>query len=254
VGVLQVSIFALRSGLLRVVQLSLLGSIYSNLLLVQGCAFVVGGLKFKQQSYSQSAAKTNVSLLLLAVLALTLPMVLIASNPNATTEALAADIASGALGPVLANRTNTGSHNGMLEQEGISIPNALSLSRFTSVLLLIVYALLVFYQLKTHSHLFEGREDDGGEGGDGEEDGAAEDDDPPVLGPWGAVWWALVVTVVISVLSEFIVAAIDGAAEDLGVPVLFIATILLPIVGNAAEHAAAIIFAKRNKMEVSLGQ
>ena len=39
----------------------------------------------------------------------------------------------------------------------------------------------------------------------------------------------------------------------MGVPLLFIGTILLPIVGNAAEHAAAVIFAYRNKMEISLG-
>jgi len=39
----------------------------------------------------------------------------------------------------------------------------------------------------------------------------------------------------------------------LGVPILFIGTILLPIVGNAAEHAAAIIFAYKNKMDLCLG-
>ena len=36
-------------------------------------------------------------------------------------------------------------------------------------------------------------------------------------------------------------------------PILFLSGILVPIVGNAAEHAAAIIFAYRNKMEISLG-
>ena len=46
---------------------------------------------------------------------------------------------------------------------------------------------------------------------------------------------------------------VQPAAEALGIPQLFIGTILLPIVGNAAEHAAAIIFAMRGKMEISLG-
>ncbi len=41
---LIISIFALKSGLIRIVQLSLLGSILSNLLLVLGCAFFCGGL------------------------------------------------------------------------------------------------------------------------------------------------------------------------------------------------------------------
>ena len=39
----------------------------------------------------------------------------------------------------------------------------------------------------------------------------------------------------------------------MGVPELFLGTIVIPIVGNAAEHAAAIIFAAKNKMELSLG-
>ena len=37
------------------------------------------------------------------------------------------------------------------------------------------------------------------------------------------------------------------------VPDLFLGTIVIPIVGNAAEHAAAIIFAHKNKMELALG-
>merc|ERR1712185_674354 len=40
---LIVSLFALRAGLLRIVQVSLLGSILSNMLLVLGCAFFFGG-------------------------------------------------------------------------------------------------------------------------------------------------------------------------------------------------------------------
>lgn len=40
---LIVSLFALRAGMLRIVQVSLLGSILSNMLLVLGCAFFFGG-------------------------------------------------------------------------------------------------------------------------------------------------------------------------------------------------------------------
>lgn len=282
-----VSIFALKNGLLRVVQLSLLGSIYSNLLLVQGMAFIVGGLKFNQQSYSQAAAKTNVSLLLLAVLSLMLPMVLIASNGTGgdlTAAATAAAAAASALNPSgAANATIMPSFE---THEGITVSNALSLSRLASVLLLIVYALLILYQLKTHAHLFESQQDEG----EGDEE-----PEPPILGPWGAAAWAAVVTLFIALLSEFIgqiaraartpsrlagtscglterpmlihccffvvvacalcilVSALEGAATSIGLPVLFIATILLPIVGNAAEHASAVVFAGRDKMDVALG-
>ena len=48
-------------------------------------------------------------------------------------------------------------------------------------------------------------------------------------------------------------SALEGAATSIGLPVLFIATILLPIVGNAAEHASAVVFAGRDKMDVALG-
>lgn len=41
---LIISIYALRNGMIRVVQQSLLGSILSNMLLVLGCAFFCGGL------------------------------------------------------------------------------------------------------------------------------------------------------------------------------------------------------------------
>jgi hypothetical protein len=45
----------------------------------------------------------------------------------------------------------------------------------------------------------------------------------------------------------------EGVYGRLAVPELFLGTIIIPIVGNAAEHAAAIIFAAKNKMELSLG-
>ncbi|KAL2479482.1 Vacuolar cation/proton exchanger 3 [Abeliophyllum distichum] len=46
----------------------------------------------------------------------------------------------------------------------------------------------------------------------------------------------------------------DGAASNSwGLSVSFISVILLPIIGNAAEHAGAVIFAFKNKLDISLG-
>jgi Ca2+:H+ antiporter len=39
----------------------------------------------------------------------------------------------------------------------------------------------------------------------------------------------------------------------MGIPVAFISVIILPIVGNAAEHASAVIFAMKNKMDIAIG-
>ncbi len=46
---------------------------------------------------------------------------------------------------------------------------------------------------------------------------------------------------------------VQGASTALSIPLPFLVTILLPIVGNAAEHASAIIFAVRNRIELALG-
>lgn len=58
---LIISIYALKSGMIRVVQLSLLGSILSNMLLVLGCALFCGGLVFrkKEQVFNKVFAETS---------------------------------------------------------------------------------------------------------------------------------------------------------------------------------------------------
>lgn len=58
---LIISIYALKRGMLRVVQQSLLGSILSNMLLVLGCAFFSGGLVFHEKE--QVFNKVNISTL-----------------------------------------------------------------------------------------------------------------------------------------------------------------------------------------------
>jgi calcium/proton exchanger cax len=40
----------------------------------------------------------------------------------------------------------------------------------------------------------------------------------------------------------------QGASSSLGLPLAFISVIILPIVGNAAEHASAIMFALKDKL------
>ena len=75
-----VCVFAIRSGLLRVVQLSLLGSVLSNLLLVLGTAFLLGGLRHKVQTFSIDSVKANTSLLMLGMITLLMPNLLDSTN------------------------------------------------------------------------------------------------------------------------------------------------------------------------------
>ncbi|CAA0832839.1 Probable envelope ADP-ATP carrier protein-chloroplastic [Striga hermonthica] len=89
----------------------------------------------------------------------------------------------------------------------------------------------------------------------GDEDGdvVPDDDELPVIGFWGAFIWLVLMTGVVALLSEYVVATIEAASDSWGLSVSFISVILLPIVGNAAEHAGAIIFAFKNKLDISLG-
>ncbi|KAK7390389.1 hypothetical protein VNO78_25694 [Psophocarpus tetragonolobus] len=74
-----------------------------------------------------------------------------------------------------------------------------------------------------------------------------------VIGFWSGVAWLLGMTVIIAVLSEYVVQTIEDASDSWGLSVSFLSIIFLPIVGNAAEHAGAIIFAFKNKLDISLG-
>lgn len=56
-----------------------------------------------------------------------------------------------------------------------------------------------------------------------------------------------------ALVSNVLVDAITGAAEDYHISSVFICAVLIPIAGNAAEHGAAVIFAYRNQMDIALG-
>lgn len=205
-----ISLFALQNGLIRVVQLSLLGSILSNMLLVLGCAFFSGGLVHLHvdQKFNQAAAVVNSGLLLMAVMGLLFPAVL--------------------------HSTHTEVHDGVSE---------LMLSRFSSCIMLIAYVAYLYFQLKSHRQLYD-VPDDAEESGEESED--------VQLSLKGAFWWLAVLTVLISVLSNYLVDAIEEASTSLNIPLAFISVIILPIVGNAAEHASAIMFAVKDKLDLSL--
>ncbi|CAN1248232.1 Vacuolar cation/proton exchanger 5 [Linum perenne] len=210
---LIIAIYALRNGMTRVVQLSLLGSILSNMLLVLGCAFFAGGLVFyrKEQVFDKASAIVNSGLLLMAVMGLLFPAVL--------------------------HYTHTEVHYGKSE---------LALSRFSSCIMLIAYAAYLFFQLNTKRDPYipltestEASDDD--------------DDEAPEISKFESIVWLSIMTAWISILSEYLVDAIEGASHAWNIPIAFIGVILLPIVGNAAEHASAIMFAMKDKLDISLG-
>ncbi len=187
--------------MITLVQASLIGSILGNLLLVLGLSLLWGGYKHRTQNFNQDALSSSGSLLLLAVLALIIP---------------AAFHHSGGAGD-----------------------NIIILSRWASIVLLTMYGLALFFQLKTHSHLFTSASSNEGH------------DEPKMT--YKDAWTLLILaTILVGLMAEALVLSVDQAATDWGLPAIFIGVILLPFFGNAAEHFTAVIVAGKNKMDLSL--
>lgn len=62
-----------------------------------------------------------------------------------------------------------------------------------------------------------------------------------------------VAVVLIAVLSEILVGAVEPLIEAQGLSELFVGVIIVPIIGNAAEHLVAVEMALKNRMELSIG-
>mmetsp|Transcript_66871 Transcript_66871/g.189730 ORF Transcript_66871/g.189730 Transcript_66871/m.189730 type:complete len:524 (+) Transcript_66871:68-1639(+) len=232
-----ITINAIKNGLLDIVKSSLLGSILSNLLLVLGMAFFAGGLAKPVQKFSDSAALINITMLLVGVMSFSLPTVFSFGKP-----------------------------------EGAS----LEISRVSAMFVSVGYVGYLVFQLHTHVEIFEDDSDDDQKDLNCEADAEAptskvssasmplasgvllaDDDDSPevedgVLSvPW-ALGLLLVSTVAVAALSEVMVDSIDGMVVAWRVPRSFVGVILLPIVGNACEHASAVRMAYNSKMGAAI--
>lgn len=81
---------------------------------------------------------------------------------------------------------------------------------------------------------------------------ALEEEHHPSLTVWQAVAVLAVATIGVVFLSEFLVGAVEQVVADLGLSEFFLGIILIPIVGNAAEHIVAVQVALKNQMELSV--
>jgi len=228
-----IAVIALQAGLIRVVQSSLIGSILSNLLLVLGMCFVAGGAIHPVMKFDTTAAQTSSGILFLAVLAVVLPAALkvqVADDAQVLADFIAAN-------NITANDTDAldGFNMHPLPLE----TRLLVLSRSTAIIMLIVYGLFLFFQLKTHQQYYK------------DEDGE-EEEHPEMTMPF-ALGSLAVVTVFVAVCSDYLVDSLDEVTEVWGISETFAGMILLPIVGNAAEHLTAVTVAMKNKLNLSIG-
>jgi len=68
-----------------------------------------------------------------------------------------------------------------------------------------------------------------------------------------AIGLLAVATILIALVSEFLVGAVEPMVTQLGISELFVGIILVPIIGNVAEHVVAIEVALKNHMDLSMG-
>ncbi|PMB44472.1 calcium/proton exchanger [Fischerella thermalis CCMEE 5205] len=119
---LIIAIVALRGGLVDVVKASITGTIVANLLLALGAAILLGGLRFKEQSFQPTVARINASSLNLALVVL--------------------------LSPTAINFTSTGLQTTTINHFSI----------VAAFLLLFFYGLTLVFSMKTHKSIYQLRD------------------------------------------------------------------------------------------------
>lgn len=219
----------------------MLGSILSNILLVLGCCFLVGGLRYKQQKFNSTVASTMSSLMAVSSASLIIPATLYAAMegmPNNKTG--------------ISEDRETPSRQ---TKDNISV-----LSHGTAIILLVLYVLYLIFQLKTHSFLFDERpprrpedEEEHSSSEGGGEGVEQHEEEEVTLNPWAAGTALVVITLIVAICAEYLVGSINTIVETAHISKTFIGLILLPIVGNAAEHVTAVVVAYKDKMDLAIG-
>ncbi len=114
----------------------------------------------------------------------------------------------------------------------------LILSISVAVLLIAVYAMSMLFSLKTHEYLFRG--------------GEKQHSGKPKWGRNKAIAILGLSTAALALVSEVFVGQIELVAHDFGLSELFIGAIIVAVIGNAAEHIAAVFFALKNNVDLAV--
>jgi Ca2+:H+ antiporter len=201
-----IALVALNKGLYAVVKASLTGSIIGNVLLVLGASILAGGLKHRVQTFNSAGARVQSTMLSLAAIGLIMPAAFhYLSGPG-----------------------------NILREHGLSFD--------LSIVLLITYALSLWFSLHTHKHFFSSSSPDAA-------------DEETAHSTW-SVGRSLTVlfgaTALIAWISEILVGSVEQAAESFGMSSIFVGVIIVAVVGNAAEHSTAVLVAMKNRMDLAL--
>ena len=199
---LIIAFFAMKAGLFDVVKASIAGSVIGNILLVLGLSMLLGGLKFKTQHFNQKVIDVTSSMLLFAVIGLTIPAIF---THTVSTELLTT------------------------RYEGLSV--------VVAVIMFIIYILSLVFSFYTHKDLYAVE---------------AEEEEKPKWSLKKAIIMLVIATILIGLESEIFVGTVEPMTKAMGLSEFFVGIILVPIIGNAAEHSTAVLMALKNKMNVSI--
>jgi Ca2+:H+ antiporter len=200
---LIIAFFAMKAGLFDVVKASIAGSVIGNILLVLGISMLAGGLHYKTQHFNQKIIDVTASMLLFAVIGLSIPAVFTHT--------------------VDASQLTT-------RYEGLSV--------VVAVIMFAIYVLSLVFSFFSHKDLYATE--------------AVEEEATPHWSLKTAIIVLIVSTIFIGIESELFVGTVEPMTKTLGLSEFFVGIILVPIIGNAAEHSTAVMMALKNKMNVAI--
>src|SRR3954454_13590085 len=119
--------------------------------------------------------------------------------------------------------------------------STLTLSIGTSVILILLYLAALFFKLVTHRGVYQS--------------GAPKEVHEEEVPEWGkgkAISVLFIATIAVAYISEHLVHTFEYVGDTFGWSELFIGVIIVAIVGNAAEHASAVLMAYKNKMDIAV--
>lgn len=133
-----------------------------------------------------------------------------------------------------------------VKTEHISEHNTMNISIIVAALLIIAYVGWLIYSMVTHKDMLEDHVDT--QAAHGEE---------PAWSRNKSIIFLVVATVMVAFISEWLVHTLDTFSSRFGLSELFVGAFVVAIVGNAAEHSAAVMLALKNKMgaaiEIAIG-
>jgi len=216
---LIITIVAIRGGLLELVKASITGSILGNILFVLGMAMLLGGIKNGIQTFDRRQATNNAILLILSVIALLIPSML-----------------SSFIGPVSSIKVE-----------------ALSLG--VAAIMIVLYGLGVFYSFREQRGplpapaMLEWETTASNARNQHAQVNIPKEHHVPLR---TALLSLAISTIAVAYLSELFVSTVEPVVIKLGVSEFFLGIILIPIIGNVAEHLVAVKVAIQNHMDLSV--